>query len=181
MENFENLNSRDQYFILITGASGAGKTSILTLLKKLLPSFLISINFFDSIGIPSLEEMIKKYGSVEKWQETTVHKWIKRLTHITDKKLIFLEGQFNPEFAASQFRRLDIKRYLIICLHASRDVRENRLLELRKQPELINNDMENWAHFLKKKTIENHGIVIDNSHNNSACTAEKIMEAISML
>ncbi|MEK6734475.1 MAG: acetyltransferase, partial [Pseudomonadota bacterium] len=60
--------------ILITGASGSGKTSILKELEKILPKEQVSINYFDDIGIPSFEDMIKEYGSCEKWQEAITHK-----------------------------------------------------------------------------------------------------------
>ncbi len=55
--------------ILITGTSGSGKTTILKAIENKLPPSETSINYFDDIGIPSTEEMIKKHGSGDKWQE----------------------------------------------------------------------------------------------------------------
>lgn len=46
--------------ILITGASGGGKTTILKELEKMLSKEQVSINYFDDIGIPSFEDMTKE-------------------------------------------------------------------------------------------------------------------------
>lgn len=154
------MNTEKPLFIFITGASGAGKTTVLKAIEAKFGSDDISINYFDSVGVPSTEEMIKVYGSGERWQEITTNNWVEKLSKITDKKLIFLEGQFNPDFAMKPLKRLNMENHRIICLHADKDVREHRLVNLRNQPELANADMNNWAEFLKKKTTEIGGIVI---------------------
>ena len=46
--------------ILITGSSGSGKTTILKSIEQKLPSNKISANYFDDIGVTSIEEMIKE-------------------------------------------------------------------------------------------------------------------------
>ncbi|WP_341808158.1 AAA family ATPase [Wolbachia endosymbiont (group E) of Neria commutata] len=148
------MNTEKPLFIFITGASGAGKTTVLKAIEAKFGSDDISINYFDSVGVPSTEEMIKDYGSGERWQEITTNNWVEKLSKITDKKLIFLEGQFNPDFAMKPLKRLNMENNRIICLHADKDVREHRLINLRNQPELANADMNNWAEFLKKKTTE---------------------------
>jgi uridine kinase len=51
--------------ILITGASGSGKTTILKAIEQQLPANKISVNYFDDIGVPSVEAMIAEYGSCE--------------------------------------------------------------------------------------------------------------------
>lgn len=120
MNDLQNL---DTYLIFITGASGAGKTTVLKALEQELSSPLISLNFFDSIGVPPLEEMCRIYGSGEKWQELSTHKWIDNLVAIKNKKLIFLEGQFNPMFAISHLKKLGIVNYFMFCLYADKQVR----------------------------------------------------------
>ncbi|MEK6733667.1 MAG: AAA family ATPase [Pseudomonadota bacterium] len=160
--------------ILITGASGSGKTTILKALEKILPQEQTSTNYFDDIGIPSFEDMIKEYGSCEKWQEAITHKWIEKLSKIKDKKYIFLEGSFNPEF-------INIKNnHLLICIHADRSVREQRLMN-RKQPELASQDMENFANLLKNKTLALGGIVIDSSIEKPEDIAKLIIHKLGVI
>lgn len=139
--------------ILITGSSGSGKTTIGKALESCFPQELISIYYFDDIGIPCLEDMIKTYGSGEKWQQQATETWIEKLSRIKDKKIIVLEGSFNPEFAFSKAKEFKIN-FLLICLHANRESREKRLIEKRYQPELANQDMENFAQFLRKKPLK---------------------------
>lgn len=143
-----------------------------------MPSDLVSVNSFDSIGVPPLEEMVRIHGSGEKWQEASTHSWINKLVKMKDRKLVFLEGQFNPLFAISYLKKLGIDKYLIFCLYADRQVRERRLIHLRKQPELVHEDMENWSNVLKGITQEIGGIVIESSSHNPKTMAKKIVDTI---
>ena len=163
--------------IFITGASGSGKTTLLKDIKKKLNPNLISINHFDDIGVPSFEDMIGDYGSSEKWQEAMTHKWIKNLTAIKDKKFIFLEGSFNPKFAINYLYQLKIKNYFLFCIDCERSEREKRLIEYRNQPELVTDDMENFAQLLKIKTVEYGGMIIKSKNGVS----DEILSAIGVL
>lgn len=163
--------------ILITGASGSGKTATLKALETKLLKEQVSINHFDDNGIPPFEVMIKEYGSGEKWQEAMLLKWINKLLKIKDKKFIFLEGSFYPEFATFHLK----ENYLLICIHAEREIREKRLILDRKQPELANQYMENYAQALKQKTIKLGGAVIDSSFKDANSTAEEIITIITSL
>ncbi|WP_168464360.1 AAA family ATPase [Wolbachia endosymbiont of Ctenocephalides felis wCfeT] len=154
------MTAGDTLFVFITGASGVGKTTVLKAIEEKLEPDDVSINYFDSIGVPSTEEMVREYGSGEKWQEAMTNAWVEKLSKVEDRKLIFLAGQFNPDFAIEPLKKLNIENYLIICLHVDKDLREHRLTNLRNQPELANTDMNNWAEFLKRKTTEVGGIVL---------------------
>jgi len=172
------MGSTCPYLIFITGASGVGKTTVLKAVEQELPSSLVSVNYFDSIGVPPLEEMVRIHGSGEKWQEASTHLWINKLVKMREKKLIFLEGQFNPLFATPYLKKLGIEKYLIVCLYADRQVREKRLISLRKQPELVNEDMENWSNVLKSITQDIGGIVIESSNADAKATAKKIISLV---
>jgi dephospho-CoA kinase len=168
------FNLTTSLIILITGASGSGKTTVLKELQKSLPYEQISIFHFDDIGVPSLETMIQEYGSPENWQQAMTELWITKLSKIKETKLIFLEGSFNPEFAINTLRKLSIKDYKLFCIHSDRAIREQRLQHQRNQPELITNNMEKFAQLLKQKTIEHEGIIVNN--NNS--TGEVVQDII---
>lgn len=165
-------------FVFITGASGAGKTTVLKTLEDKYPSKDISINYFDSIEVPSLEKMLKDYGSPEQWQKIITHEWIEKLSKINDKKLIFLEGQFNPQFLLEPIKKLNVENYLIICLHTDKELRDFRLKHIRKQPELASADMDKFAEFLKEQTLNINGIVINPPVEGVQFTIDRILDAV---
>jgi len=162
-------------FVFITGASGTGKTFLAKTIEQRLNSNLVSVVYFDQIGVPSLEEMIEKFGSAEKWQESMTYKWVQQLASMKDKKVILLEGQFNPQFAMDACKEYKIQHFLLILLHADKKIREHRLIKQRVQPELANETMENWARFLKRKTQELEGTIIDTSDSNFESHLNKIV------
>ena len=149
--------------LFIIGASGSGKTTLAKALEERANSRFVSAYYFDDCGIPAVEKMIEDHGSPENWQRYETHEWIKRIHLEQLIKTVILEGSFNPEFAVEKMDELNIKNYTIICLHATRDIREKRLITERNQPELVTDDMENFASFLRKKTLELDGQVIDTS------------------
>jgi hypothetical protein len=53
--------------IFITGASGAGKTATVKALEAERPTDIIFC-YFDTIGVPPREQMVKDFGSGETWQ-----------------------------------------------------------------------------------------------------------------
>lgn len=54
-----SLSSEWPLFVFITGASGAGKTHLAKALAQELDPEFVHIAYFDRIGVPSVEEMIK--------------------------------------------------------------------------------------------------------------------------
>ena len=66
---------------------------------------------FDSIGVPSPEEMIKQAGSGEKWQELTTYRWIEKITvEYQGKKIVAMEGQVNLDFIKAACHKFEIAR-----------------------------------------------------------------------
>jgi len=159
--------------ILITGASGSGKTTIAKYLAEKYKVF-----YFDDIGVPSSKEMVRKYGSPEGWQKWATKTWMEKLSKVKGPEVVILEGSFNPEFAVHSFPNPQNNNKLnqdvanaphndgfckLLCLHANRETREKRLIKYRNQRELANQDMENFAQVLKEKTQALCGTVIDSS------------------
>jgi energy-coupling factor transporter ATP-binding protein EcfA2 len=167
------ITSAQPLLVLLTGASGAGKTHLTEHLEKSLNSEYVSVDYFDRIGVPSYEEMVREFGSGERWQEAKTHEWIHKLSLKTDKTATILEGQYNPSFALAACQSAGIKRFVLAVIDASDQVREKRLSDLRGQPELANLDMRNWARVLREKTLECGGSVIDTSDGDlQRCTEE---------
>lgn len=152
--------------IFFFGASGAGKSTLVDgLIKELSDSIQVEGSHFDSIGVPSFENMIQEYGSGKEWQRQKTHEWIERLVKkLSSKKLVIFEGQTEPKFIIEGFQSQNFKNYKAILVHASAKDRHYRLKNLRNQPELINSDMDNWANYLMEQARTFDLDVLDTSH-----------------
>lgn len=152
------------YFI--TGASGVGKTSLVSSLKEKYKNkndwmFL----HFDSIDVPTQKEMREKFGSTENWQKEKTFWWIKKIvSEFNDKEVIIFEGQVNLQFIKEGFAQNNFSHYEIILIDCSEDVMEKRLLKYRNQPELVNENMKNWLLYLRNQAKNFEIPIIDTSH-----------------
>jgi hypothetical protein len=135
--------------VVVTGASGVGKTALVRALDhRNLDG--VRCYFFDSIGVPSPEEMTVEFGSPSLWQEVMTERWITRLVANSDgARVAVLEGQVRPSVVRWVFGRTGVQRGLIVLIDCSHQVREERLHELRNQPELASPDMAAWAAYLR--------------------------------
>ena len=157
------------FIFFVTGASGTGKT---TLIENLKNKFKQNSNWnflhFDSIGVPSLEEMIKEFGSGENWQKETTYKWIERiLQKYQENDFIVFEGQVNLKFIKDGFEKNNFSDYKIILIDCNEEVIEKRLNK-RNQPELFTDDMKNWLRFLHKQAKDYSTKIIDTSYKTES-------------
>ncbi len=165
----EISHAANQYPIVVflTGASGAGKTTILDVLNKKLDTQSIACLHFDNIGVPTEQEMIAVYGSGSEWQKAMTYHWINKLIHdYQNKKLVILEGQVNLDFIVSAFEGFNLHHYQIILIHCDDKTRHDRLHQDRNQSELVNDTMDNWAAFLKEQAIDKNVTILDTSSMN---------------
>jgi len=108
-----------------------------------------------------------------------LNKWIKRLSALkSQKKVVILEGQFNPQFAVDACKKYHISHYILILIHADQKTREHRLISNRNQPDLANADMNQWAEFLNRKIHELKGRVIDTSNSDVQSNLDEIINII---
>jgi adenylate kinase family enzyme len=150
-----------QVFFLI-GASGSGKTTALKTVEKMkLPH--IHARYFDSIGVPSVKEMLKRYKTGEEWQRVKTIEWVYRIKKEKrpDEKII-LDGQTRPSFIEEACGENGIDDYEIILFDCSDDARKKRLIE-RSQPELMTPDIRKWAEFLRQQCRARGCTIIDTS------------------
>lgn len=124
--------------VVVTGASGAGKTAVVTRLaeRKLAG---VTCAFFDTIGVPPAEDMPPD------WQEKSTTAWIRRLAG-APADVAVLDGQTRPTFVISALAEVGI-RGSVVVFHCSREVRKARLIA-RGQPELATEDMQAWSAYL---------------------------------
>jgi shikimate kinase len=171
----------EQYpsILFLSGASGVGKTSIVDALKAHYHSSSdYAFVHFDSIGVPSPEEMIKQAGSGERWQELTTYRWIEKIaTEYQDKQSVVIEGQVNLDFIESACHKFEIARYFIVLIDCDWETMRERLVHHRQQPELANQDMKNWAAFLKKQAQRKSLPIIDTSYQ----TLEQVVRAVNVI
>ena len=124
--------------VVVTGASGAGKTAMVSrLAERGLAG--VTFAFFDSIGVPADDEM------PDDWQETSTLAWVRRLAGAPGDVAV-LDGQTRPTFATRAFAEVGV-RGSVVVVHCARGVRKARL-SARGQPELANDDMYAWAAYL---------------------------------
>lgn len=151
-------------FFLI-GASGAGKTTTVKKLEKNQPENL-AICYSDNYNnerVPSFDEMIKEYGSTEEWQKANT---IKQVQDIKDNllrdKSVFFDIQSRPSFIQEACDLAGIEDFKIILFDCNDEIRIKRLNQ-RKQPELANEQMMNWAKYLREQCTSESCLIIDNS------------------
>ena len=149
--------------IILIGASGSGKTAVAELLEQR-PPWIGHTHYFDSIGIPSAEEM-ESCGGGEAWQLWATEEWVRRIGRLKSP-LELLEGQTRPSFLQPELANHPDLDSTIILLDCRPAVRTHRLAELREQAELANPTMENWAAYLRGQADALGLPVIDTSDLN---------------
>lgn len=163
--NIENIMK--PFILFLTGSSGAGKTTLLQSLEHKYSGSDFVYLYFDSIGVPSQEDMIKDYGSGEAWQKATTEKWIEKITtEYKDKEMVIIEGQVRPLFIIEAFNKFGLTNFKIVLIHCDNKTRNLRLFKERNQPELVTADMDNWSKYLKDQAEYFKIPVIDTSKSN---------------
>jgi len=167
---------KEKKVYFISGASGVGKTTLVDNLQKQYEHTDWAFLHFDSIGVPSLEEMEKEFGSPVHWQEAKTYGWIEKIINEFDNEKIFIEGQVNLQFIYGAFRKFHFENFKIVLLDCNENEMAHRLIEKRKQPELVNDQMKNWLNFLRNQAYELKIPVIDTSNlfEEDALTAFEI-------
>src|SRR5438093_10194434 len=107
---------RSPAVLVVTGASGSGKTATVRAVEA---RALLGVRcyYLDSIGVPSLEEMSRDFGSPERWQAVTTQRWLDRFSADADGAEVYvLDGQTRPSFVRSAAERagLAVARVLLL-------------------------------------------------------------------
>ena len=164
--------------ITIIGASATGKSFLSQAYHQKYSS--IPYYQFDTIGVPSYEDMIKEYGSGEEWQLQKTIEWMNRIvSENKSAEWVLFEGQTRPQFVNEAYEIANLKESFIVCLWCDAQTMQKRLQQ-RKQPELFSDDMINWCNLLRKWSEESsNAIVLDTSGDESDQNIEKLCTTIN--
>ena len=170
-------NIKRLFFII--GSSGSGKTTAVDAIDSMKMANLI-VCHSDSEKVPSVEEMIRDHGSTDEWQKNTTMKWVKKIKeeYLENNKVI-LDTQSRPSFIKEACEKNEILDYKIILIDCSDEERKRRLIDERKSPELANEQMMNWAKYLREKCVENNCNILDNTNLSKEETLIKLLELIN--
>ncbi|NLS02808.1 hypothetical protein HGP14_05405 [Rhizobium sp. P32RR-XVIII] len=148
--------------VVLTGASGSGKTAIAKAVD-LRHSEEFDVRYFDSIGVPPVEEMIAEHGSPAGWQYAMTVEWMTRLAaEMQPERPALFEGQMRLAFLkdAAATAGIDCLPILVDC---DDETRRTRLIVDRSQPEIAGADMMNWAAYLRREAEEAGCEILDTS------------------
>lgn len=159
---------------VITGASGAGKTTAVNNVEKMNPEN-ISFCYFDSIGVPSTEEMNEKFGGPEAWQKMSTEVWIQKIiTDYVSDEIVMLDGQIRLSFIIEICKNLAVENYEIVLFDCNDEVRKERLIS-RGHADLANDGMMGWATYLRKEANTLNAHIIDNSDLTQEESRDKLL------
>jgi hypothetical protein len=114
--------------------------------------------------VPSLEEMTAGWGSGEAWQRTMTLAWIARIANSNSTLPVLFEGQMRLAFIREGLEAAGVAEARVVLIDCDDETRTHRLLTGRKQPELANPTMMNWASFLRREAREGGHEVLDTSN-----------------
>ena len=162
------------------GASGSGKTTIARAIAANCGE-IAKVFCFDSIGVPPVEEMVRQYGSGEAWQRAKTIEWMRRLgREMETERPVLFEGQTRFSFLADGAVAAGGLVYDPILVDCDDDTRSRRLRLERKQPELDNEEMMNWARYLRRQARRGGHPVLDTSALSLSESVGQVMARLDL-
>jgi hypothetical protein len=160
--------------VVLTGASGSGKTSIADAIRTTRPD-LAHVVHFDQIGVPSADAMVAGWGSGEAWQRAMTIEWMARIAALSgQKRPVLFEGQTRLTFLREGMLAAGIVDFHVILVDCDDVTRARRLVANRMQPELANQEMMNWAAYLRLEAAEAGYEVLDTSQVSLEASVEHV-------
>jgi dephospho-CoA kinase len=163
--------------IVLTGASGSGKTAIADAIETRHPG-LADVFRFDRIEVPSPEARVKGWGSDGEWQRAMTLTWIARIAALRgSNRPVLFEGQMRFAFVQEGLKSAGIADGGLILVDCDDETRMHRLVAHRNQPELANPTMMNWAASLRREAQAGGYDVL----NTSKLSLEEAAEHVCVL
>ncbi len=165
------------YFLI--GSSGSGKSTAAESIKSMNIPGLTTLDS-DSVKIPSVAEMIEMYGSTEAWQRENTIKWTKDIKEkYLETSNVLFDVQSRPSFIDEACSLSGIDSYQIILIDCADDERKRRLIEERGQPELANDQMMDWARYLRENCHGTNCQIIDTTYIEKEESLKKLLSIIT--
>jgi RNase adaptor protein for sRNA GlmZ degradation len=166
--------------VVLTGASGAGKTTIAQRIEAMRLPNHVTLHF-DSIGIPSPDEMRNRYGIDPQpgggWQRAMTQEWMKRIRPIVDLgNSVLFEGQMRISFIIAALAGTPMDRVRVFLVDCDDRTRIDRLSVNRMQPELAGPDMLNWARYLRSEAEVTGIEILDTSYLSVRDSVEIVLQ-----
>lgn len=152
--------------VILTGASGSGKTAIAHAIELSDPS--IAVFRFDTIGVPS-PEVMAAFGAGHQpggaWQRAMTLQWFERIAPLLNAgKTVLLEGQMRIAFIQEALAAFAIENARILCVECDDSTRSRRLTQDRLQPELANESTIGWSRYLHREAVEAGYAILDTTN-----------------
>lgn len=152
--------------VIMTGASGSGKTAIAETIEKNHPS--ITVFRFDTIGVPSADVMAT-FGTDDQpggaWMRAMTLKWFDRIAPLLNEgKRVLFEGQMRIAFIQEALTVFAIENGCVLCVECDDYTRTQRLTHDRLQPELANESMMGWSRYLHREALEAGYEILDTTN-----------------
>jgi chloramphenicol 3-O-phosphotransferase len=152
-------------FVILTGASGAGKSTIAQAIEDAHPEIVVYQS--DRIGFPS-DEIIASYGPMDEpggplQRGFALHWFGVFAKDLQAGKPVLLDAQLRIKFIheALALHGIENARILLVeCVDESREAR----LHGRGNPELVHWDMSNWGRYLHREAEQYGHQVLDTTH-----------------
>ena len=133
--------------LVVVGASGAGKTTLVSLLAALeLPG--VGCYQFDTIGIPADDD--PRFANGAAFQDWALNAWVARLLHNEDRvRVAVLDASVRPSAVRDALARHGVVHSDVVLVDCDYAERNDRLRGPRGQPELATPEMDCWAAYLR--------------------------------
>jgi dephospho-CoA kinase len=167
-------------FVIMTGASGSGKTAIATAIGEKHPS--ITVLRFDTIGVPSAEVMAT-FGHDHQpggaWQRAMTFKWLERIGPLlAEGRTVLFEGQMRIAFIREALTATRIENSYVLCVECDASTRIRRLTHDRLQPELANESMMGWSRYLHQEALQGGYEILDTTHLSLSDSVEYVLSLL---
>ncbi len=166
-------------FVILTGASGSGKTAIAEAICRRYGEH-VDVYHFDRVGVPSLERMRADYGSGEAWQRAMTFEWMAKIAAtLHTRRCVLFEGQMRLSFVLEAAAAAGITDYSLILVDCDDATRTKRLTFDRRDADLANPTMMNWAEYLRDEAKRLRCTILDTARAPLEVCVEQVWAQLS--